>query len=199
VIGAKGSADLDTVAKLQALADAVQNVMDGDASVADLELLGLTTMGPGNERFEAGAGNDLIMGGYGDDVIIGGAGNDVMWGQGGNVSSPPPSDNDTFVWRAGDAGTGASDTLRDFVAWNGSTGDKLDISGLLQGYTGTNLEEWVTLSTGHTINGTTDSSRLTIDIDGAGDGMVTQVIDLQGTNLAATTLTDLLNNAVLIA
>jgi hypothetical protein len=42
VIDTKADTDVDTVAKLQQLADAVQNVMDGDASKADLERLGIT-------------------------------------------------------------------------------------------------------------------------------------------------------------
>jgi hypothetical protein len=42
VIDGKAAGDVDTVAKLQRLADAVQNVMDGDASKADLERLGIT-------------------------------------------------------------------------------------------------------------------------------------------------------------
>ncbi len=123
----------------------------------------------------------------------------------GNVAdlagTSPMGDNDTFIWQAGDAGTGATDRLRDFVAWNGSSGDKLDISALLEGYTAgvSNLSQWVTLATSQTIGGTANSSRLTIDIDGAGSGTVTQVIELQGTNLTGSTLTTLVNNGVLIA
>jgi hypothetical protein len=42
VLDAKASADIGTVGQIQALADAVQNVMDGDASVAELALMGIT-------------------------------------------------------------------------------------------------------------------------------------------------------------
>jgi hypothetical protein len=108
-----------------------------------------------------------------------------------------PDDNDTFVWEANDAvtgaGTTATDTLRDFTAWNGTSGDKLDISALLVGYADSNLSQWVTLVT------TSNNSSLTIDIDGSDGGSVRQIINLPGTNLSGHTPDSLVNAGVLIA
>lgn len=116
--------------------------------------------------------------------------------------APSAPDSDLFVWNAGDAGpSGASDVIKDFSAWNGSKGDRIDISKLLEGYTSgvSDLSNWVTLATGQTINGTPNSSSLTIDIDGSGSGTVVQVIHLQGTDLSGKTLQELIAQGVLIA
>jgi len=150
----------------------------------------VNAIGDGDDTISGGTGNDTISGGTGNDTMIGGPGEDQIFGGAGS---------DTFVWRAGDAGSGATDTLSDFMPWNGMNGDKLDISALLQGYSGSNLSQWVTLDIGQTINGTVSSSRLTIDIDGAGTGIVTQVINLQGSDLTGSSPTTLLNSGVLIA
>jgi len=109
-------------------------------------------------------------------------------------------DNDTFVWQSGDAGTGATDTIKDFKAWNDSVGDRLNITNLLEGYTPgvSTLADWVSVATGLTINGMANSSRLTIDVDGAGASTVTQIIELEGATLN-TDLTQLLSSGVLIA
>jgi Ca2+-binding RTX toxin-like protein len=161
-------------------------------------------MGGGHDAIDAGAGNDWVMGGYGNDSIIGGQGNDSLWGRGGadDIYSQGFTDNDTFVWQAGDAGSGATDTLRDFIAWNSNTGtgDRLDISALLVNYTpGTSdLSQWVTLATGETINGTGNSSILTIDIDGLGGETVKQIINLQGTNLSGSSLTQLVDQGFFV-
>ncbi|WP_267449616.1 beta strand repeat-containing protein, partial [Citrobacter portucalensis] len=74
-------------------------------------------MGGGNDYIDAGDGNDWIMGGYGNDIIIGGRGNDTMWGRGGSTGGSA-TDNDVFVWRAGDAAGNATDIIKDFSAWN---------------------------------------------------------------------------------
>jgi hypothetical protein len=50
VIDNKASGGVDTVGKVQQLADAVQNVMDGDATQADLERLGITGVTENNPR-----------------------------------------------------------------------------------------------------------------------------------------------------
>lgn len=64
----------------------------------------------------------------------------------GNVSVNPPemtaskttfnmTDNDTFTWNTGDASAGSlsTDTLKDFKALDGSSGDSIHISDLLRG------------------------------------------------------------------
>ena len=122
-------------------------------------------------------------------------------------------DNDTFIWNAGDAGTttGAVDVIKDFAVWDGSKGDKLNLSALLTGgaSSSTTLSNWIkTVAINQTINGVANSTTMTIDVDGTGPGTVTQVIQLEGVNLLSglpstlTTLdqqlTQLKTNGVLI-
>ena len=130
---------------------------------------------------------DYIMGGNNDDTIIGGQGNDTMWGYQNFDISDATSDNDVFKWNLGDAGaSGATDTIKDFTKWNGMTGDKLSIYGLLSGFTpaSSRLEDWVkTVATGQTVNGVFNSTVMTIDVDGPGSSAVTQVIQFEGINL----------------
>ena len=112
-------------------------------------------------------------------------------------------DNDIFKWNSGDAGAaGAVDIIKDFSAWNGTSGDKLDILSLLTGYTsGTSiLSQWVTVTTGQTAPGssTGNSTRLVIDINGAATGTVSQTIWLEGVTLG-TNVDTLKTTGVLIA
>jgi hypothetical protein len=159
-------------------------------------------MGAGSDLIDGGAGNDWVMGGYGNDILIGGQGNDVMWGRGGAVSASAtlPADDDVFVWRVGDAGIdGAVDTIKDFQTWDGSHGDRIVLGDLLQSFnsTSSNISEWLTLQTGQRINGVNNSSKLTVDVDGAGAGQVLQVIELQGVNWAGQTIESLWANGVI--
>jgi hypothetical protein len=112
-------------------------------------------------------------------------------------------DNDTFIWNSNDAGTGgAVDIIKDFNAWNGTSGDKLNITSLLKNYvTNTStLSQWVTVATGQTApNGTANSTKITIDVDGIGNGTVTQTIWLEGVNLSSIDPATLKNNGVFIA
>ena len=81
--------------------------------------------------------------------------------------------------------------------------DKLNITSLLiGGYTpGTStLSQWVTVATGQTApNGTANSTKITIDVDGIGNGTITQTIWLEGVTLTTTDPATLKNNGVLIA
>ena len=87
----------------------------------------------------------------------------------------------------GDAGaSGAVDSIKDFVRWNGTSGDKLSIYPLLTGFTnGTStLSDWVkTGAINQTVNGVANSTVMTIDVDGSASGTVTQVIQFEGVNL----------------
>jgi hypothetical protein len=112
-------------------------------------------------------------------------------------------DNDIFKWNSGDAGTGATDSIKDFVAWNGTAGDKLDILGLLSGYNNSTstLSQWVTVALNQTAPNsvTANSTKITIDVDGPGVGTVTQTIWLEAVNLSTTDVTALKTSGVLIA
>ncbi|MBU6368569.1 MAG: type I secretion C-terminal target domain-containing protein [Burkholderiales bacterium] len=128
----------------------------------------------------------------------------MLWGL-DTFTTGAASDNDSFVWALGDAGaTGAVDIVKDFVAWNGTVGDKLDITSLLAGGYNTStsvLSQWVTVTTGQTVPGsaTANSTRIVIDVDGSGTGNVTQTIWLEGVTLSTTDTAVLKNSGVLIA
>jgi len=148
---------------------------------------------------------NLLIGGDGNDTIRGGEGNDVLYGHGSGL--PQGLDNDIFVWGSGDAGTGASDVIRDFTAWNGTSGDKLDLSALLVGYqAGTSdISQWISVQSGVTLPGATGwdvgktGTLLTIDIDGAGAGTVTQTIFLENASLTTTNVNQLISGGVILA
>ena len=150
-------------------------------------------------------GSDLLIGGYGNDTIRGGQGNDVLYGLGSGRAQG--LDNDVFVWGAGDAGTGSSDVIRDFSAWNGTSGDKLDLKALLVGYqAGTSdISQWISVQNGVTLPGATGwdvgktGTLLTIDIDGAGAGTVTQTIFLENASLTTTNPNQLITGGVILA
>jgi hypothetical protein len=112
-------------------------------------------------------------------------------------------DNDVFIWNGGDAGpVEAIDVIKDFVAWNGTQGDTLNIANLLMGYTHgqSNLSAWVSVVTGQASpNGTLNSTQISIDVDGAGSGTVVQTIWLEGVALNTTDVSVLQFHGVLIA
>jgi hypothetical protein len=154
------------------------------------------------------AGTDaanLLIGGDGNDIIRGGQGNDVLYGHGSGRAQG--LDNDIFVWGSGDAGLGARDVIRDFSAWNGTSGDRLDLSALLSGYqAGTSdVSQWIAVQNSVTLPGATgwDAGKtgalLTIDIDGPGAGTVTQAIFLENASLATTNPNQLISGGVIIA
>jgi hypothetical protein len=150
-------------------------------------------------------GSDLLIGGNGNDIIRGGQGNDVLYGLGSGAAQG--LDNDIFVWGAGDAGLGASDVIRDFTAWNGTSGDKLDLTALLVGYqAGTSdITQWISVQNGVTLPGATGwdvgktGTLLTIDIDGAGAGTVMQSIFLENVSLTTTNPNQLISGGVILA
>jgi len=115
------------------------------------------------------------------------------------------NDNDTFVWNAGDAVVNSVDVIKDFSAWNGTTGDKLDIKNLLTGYTsGTStLSQWVSITNNSTIDRpsgvSSPNTKIVIDIDGAGSGTTTQTIWLDGVSGLSNDPTILKNSLILIA
>jgi len=86
----------------------------------------------GNDLLDAGKGNDILLGGSGNDSLMGGQGNDILIGGSGA---------DTFVWKAGDTG---SDVIKDFKA---SEGDRIDLRDLLQGETGSTIDNFLKITT----------------------------------------------------
>ncbi|WOE42759.1 Ig-like domain-containing protein [Acinetobacter chinensis] len=100
--------------------------------------------GAGNDNLSAGSGSDVINGGSGNDTINAGSGSDRISGGAGNdiLKGGDAGENfvDLFMWALGDqgaAGTPALDTIENFATaaagTNGTGGDVLDLSDLLQG------------------------------------------------------------------
>jgi surface adhesion protein len=86
----------------------------------------------GNDLLDGGKGNDILLGGTGNDTLIGGQGNDILIGGSGA---------DTFVWKAGDTG---NDVIKDF---NANEGDRIDLRDLLQGETGSTIDNFLKITT----------------------------------------------------
>ncbi|NBF06967.1 type I secretion C-terminal target domain-containing protein [Pseudomonas sp. Fl5BN2] len=86
----------------------------------------------GNDLLDGGRGNDILLGGTGNDILIGGKGNDILIGGSGA---------DTFVWKAGDIG---NDVIKDFKA---SEGDRIDLRDLLQGESGSTIDNFLKITT----------------------------------------------------
>ncbi|WP_347903081.1 retention module-containing protein [Pseudomonas purpurea] len=86
----------------------------------------------GNDLLDGGKGNDILLGGTGSDTLIGGQGNDILIGGSGA---------DTFAWKAGDVG---NDVIKDFKA---SEGDRIDLRDLLQGESGSTIDNFLKITT----------------------------------------------------
>jgi hypothetical protein len=180
------------------LIDLAANVSDVHTSTLSLQSIRPVTgryATIGADTLTGTAADDVLLGLAGDDVLIGGQGNDVLWGYGG-IDTRASNESNTFRWQAGDASSSANanaatDLIRDFVAWNGTRGDKLDLSGLLQGYAaGSDLSQWIQIDNRATVQGTASSTRITVDVNGAATGGATQIIELQGVSLSSTSASD---------
>ncbi|UWI62134.1 LapA family giant adhesin [Pseudomonas sp. BW7P1] len=97
--------------------------------------------GAGNDILFGGGGNDVLDGGKGNDILLGGSGNDTLIGGQGNDILIGGSGADTFVWKAGDTG---NDVIKDF---NASEGDRIDLRDLLQGETGSTIDNFLKITT----------------------------------------------------
>ncbi|QQZ42297.1 LapA family giant adhesin [Pseudomonas sp. SK3(2021)] len=130
----------------------------------------------GNDLLDGGKGNDILLGGTGNDTLIGGAGNDILIGGSGA---------DTFVWKAGDTG---NDVIKDFKA---SEGDRIDLRDLLQGETGSTIDNFLKITT---VDGT---STLQVSSEGklnAAGGIANAdvTIKLEGNNWSNTNISSLI-------
>jgi len=87
------------------------------------------------------------------------------------------------------------------MPWNGTTGDKIDISKLLVGFDKTKYElaQWVSLQAGTVANGLVGSSKLVIDIDGSDSGTATQTILFENSHLGGLTLNEWVAKGVVVA
>ncbi|VVP45430.1 LapA family giant adhesin [Pseudomonas fluorescens] len=97
--------------------------------------------GAGNDILFGSGGNDVLDGGKGNDILLGGTGNDTLMGGQGNDILIGGSGADTFVWKSGDTG---SDVIKDFKA---AEGDRIDLRDLLQGETGSTIDNFLKITT----------------------------------------------------
>ncbi|XUM24916.1 beta strand repeat-containing protein [Bradyrhizobium oligotrophicum S58] len=125
------------------------------------------------------AHDDVINGSSLSDVLIGGAGSDKLTGNGGA---------DTFKWNAGDLTGGGLDTILDFQS--GTSGDVLDLSGILAGVSGNHADAVRFVdSGGHTSLASADGSGvlsngdLTLQINAGSGWTNVATIKDTGTNL----------------
>jgi len=108
----------------------IERVQFGDGEVLQIVTGGATPTSGANLIVGTDA-DDVITGGAGGDVIIGGAGNDTLYGHDvgdGDTPVAGASDDDTFIWRAGDSGfDDGSDVINGGT--EGAKGDTLVIIG----------------------------------------------------------------------
>ncbi|WP_018861448.1 MULTISPECIES: retention module-containing protein [unclassified Thioalkalivibrio] len=154
-------------------------------SAYSVKPLGVRLVGTDDEDTLIGSnGDDILIGGDGDDVLFGSEGNDTLVGGAGNDTLTGGGGNNTFVWNAGDQssvmGQPAQDTVTDFKPWDGSSGDVLDLSDLLQGENAGNLDDYLYAQTenGNTVLYVHSQGGLAGDKDNAD-----QIITLQGVTL----------------
>ncbi|EJM81192.1 type 1 secretion protein with C-terminal target domain, partial [Pseudomonas sp. GM74] len=120
-----------------------------------------------NNVINGGLGNDILNGGGGDDLLIGGLGNNTLTGGTGA---------DTFQWLKGNS---EHDVITDFTPGT----DKLDLSQLLQGESGTtaSLDDYLHF----TVTGSGPSTVTSIDVSAMAGAAPNQTIDLAGVDLAS--------------
>ncbi|MCO6055155.1 type I secretion C-terminal target domain-containing protein, partial [Pseudomonas sp. MOB-449] len=90
------------------------------------------------------AGANNLIGGVGDDTLTGGKGSDTLWGDSPGATGSSRG-ADTFVWKAGDAGSAGSPDLDIVKDFKSSEGDRLDLSDLLQGETTSTIDNFLKL------------------------------------------------------
>jgi VCBS repeat-containing protein len=124
----------------------------------------LITLSNNSSTAGSSGGTDTLIGGNGDDILFGQGGNDILIGGRGNDILIGGKGADSFVWKQGDTG---SDVIKDFVKdvnpTTGNGGDKIDLSDLLQGENGNNVNDLTKY-----LQITNDGKDTTIEVSSAG-------------------------------
>ncbi|CAI8929414.1 serralysin [Pseudomonas sp. IT-P4] len=131
----------------------------------------------GNDNLDGGKGNDILLGGTGNDTLMGGQGSDILIGGTGG---------DTFVWKAGDTG---NDVIKDFKA---SEGDRIDLRDLLQGETGSTIDNFLKISTVDGVSSLQVSSAGQFNSGNAAAATPDVTIKLEGNNWSSANLHNLI-------
>ncbi|MBI3904027.1 MAG: type I secretion C-terminal target domain-containing protein, partial [Pseudomonas fluorescens] len=140
----------------------------------------------GNDTLLGGAGNDILFGSGGNDNLDGGKGNDILLGGTGNDILIGGSGGDTFVWKAGDTG---NDVIKDFKA---SEGDRIDLRDLLQGETGSTIDNFLKISTVDGVSSLQVSSAGQFNSGNAAAATPDVTIKLEGNNWSSANLHNLI-------
>ncbi|WP_414925054.1 tandem-95 repeat protein, partial [Pseudomonas sp. IT-P291] len=140
----------------------------------------------GDDKLYGGAGNDILLGGTGNDLLDGGDGNDILLGAKGNDTLTGGSGGDTFVWKAGDTG---NDVIKDFKA---SEGDRIDLRDLLQGETGSTIDNFLKITTVDGVSSLQVSSTGQFNSGNAAAATPDVTIKLEGNNWSSANLHNLI-------
>jgi Mg-chelatase subunit ChlD len=140
----------------------------------------------GDDKLYGGAGNDILLGGTGNDLLDGGDGNDLLLGGKGNDILTGGSGGDTFVWKAGDTG---NDVIKDFKA---SEGDRIDLRDLLQGETGSTIDNFLKISTVDGVSSLQVSTTGQFNSGNAAAATPDVTIKLEGNNWSSANLHNLI-------
>jgi Ca2+-binding RTX toxin-like protein len=138
------------------------------------------TGGQGQDILNGGAGNDVLDGGIDGDILNGSDGHDILWGRSGQDTLVGEAGNDRLIGGQGSdllvGGLGADKFVFDADSFVGldtvadlsfAQGDKLTLSGLLEGYNAVTsaITDFVRI----TDNGS-GGSFLAVDKDGLANG-----------------------------
>ncbi|MBV7552581.1 retention module-containing protein [Pseudomonas sp. PDM28] len=140
----------------------------------------------GDDKLYGGTGNDILLGGTGNDLLDGGDGNDILLGGKGNDTLTGGLGGDTFVWKAGDTGT---DVIKDFKA---SEGDRIDLRDLLQGETGSTIDNFLKITTVDGVSSLQVSSTGQFNSGNAAAATPDVTIKLEGNNWSSANLHNLI-------
>ena len=139
----------------------------------------------GDDKLYGNAGNDILLGGTGTDLLDGGDGNDILMGGKGNDTLIGGLGGDTFVWKAGDTG---NDVIKDFKA---AEGDRIDLRDLLQGETGSTIDNFLKITTAGGVSSLEVSSAGKFNTSGAA-AAPDVTIKLEGNNWSSANLHNLI-------
>ncbi|MDP9658105.1 UNVERIFIED_ORG: CshA-type fibril repeat protein, partial [Pseudomonas putida] len=140
----------------------------------------------GDDKLYGGTGNDILLGGTGNDLLDGGDGNDILLGGKGNDTLTGGLGGDTFVWKAGDTG---NDVIKDFKA---SEGDRIDLRDLLQGETGSTIDNFLKITTVDGVSSLQVSSTGQFNSGNAAAATPDVTIKLEGNNWSSANLHNLI-------
>nr|WP_263287941.1 Ig-like domain-containing protein [Pseudomonas sp. BF-R-24] len=142
--------------------------------------------GAGNDILFGSGGSDTLDGGKGNDILLGGTGNDTLMGGQGTDILIGGSGGDTFVWKAGDTG---NDVIKDFKA---SEGDRIDLRDLLQGETGSTIDNFLKISTVDGVSSLQVSTTGQFNSGNAAAATPDVTIKLEGNNWSSANLHNLI-------